>query len=200
MHIFFNALMILLVIIDPVLSAVVFTGLTSRYNKKKLLITAVKATLVAFGVMMLFAVGGGFLINVFGISLSAFRIAGGLLLFSTTFKMLFGDNDPDIESSKPSDKHDIAVFPIAIPLLAGPGCMTAIILLVSQTKTITDSIMVLSAIAVSNVVVLICLLMASKIKMIFGKGGINIITRVLGVLLAAMSVQFIIDGILGLIR
>jgi len=135
-----------------------------------------------------------------GISLPAFRIAGGILLFVTAFRMLFGHPQPEsVKKNKSAyQDHDIAVFPIAIPLLAGPGCMTAIILLMSRAETSVDHITVLAALVATHLTALVCLLVASPIQKLLGSGGVNILARVMGVILAAMSVQFVTDGLRGM--
>jgi multiple antibiotic resistance protein len=199
-EIFVNAFITLAVIIDPIGTAAVFCVMTAHYDQPRFRKTALRAAAIAFGLLLFFALFGSILLQKLGISLPAFRIAGGILLFVTAFRMLFGQPQPEsIKDEKSSfDKNDIAVFPIAIPLLAGPGCMTAIILLMSRTHDATENIAVLAALVTVHVVALSCLLAASPIQKWLGDGGVNILARVMGVILAAMSVQFVVDGLRGM--
>lgn len=194
-QLFLNAFIILLVITDPIVSAIAFVGLTSGYKRKKILSSAIKAIIVSFGLMLFFAFFGSSLIEMLGISLPAFRIAGGLLLFITSVRMLFGPDELTAVPDKKLEVYDIAIFPIAIPLIAGPGCITAIILLMSKATTVGEGAMVLAAILANCVIVFGCLLTAGTVKKLFGKSGIIVISRITGVLLAALSIQFVVDGI-----
>ena len=202
LEIFLNAFITLLVITDPLGTAAVFTSLVVGQDGAKIKAMAVKATLIAFFLLVFFSFLGAPLLTQLGISIPAFRIAGGLLLFVTAFRMLFGDHDPQSlkgEDGSYGDRSDIAVFPIAIPLLSGPGCLTAVILLASkaQDQTGGQAALIAAMVAVS-VVTLACLMGAGAVQRFVGKSGLNILARVMGVVLAAMSVQFIADGIRGM--
>jgi multiple antibiotic resistance protein len=132
------------------------------------------------------------------ISLSAFRVAGGLLLFTTAFRMIMGYHDPDqldSEKSTYKDRSDIAVFPLAIPLLAGPGTMTAALMFTTEAQTMPEHAAVMAVIVLVELIALASLLGAAKLSEFFGPTGNSIIARVMGILLAAMAVQFIADGI-----
>ena len=197
---FVNAFITLIVIVDPIGTAAVFCAMTARYSKLQSRKTAFRAASIAFCLLVFFGFFGSVLLEKLGISLPAFRIAGGILLFASAFRMLFGQPstdtvDPDTNAFK---DHDIAVFPIAIPLLAGPGCMTAIILLMSRAHDPMEGITVLGALVAVHTVALTCLLLSSRIQKVLGSGGVNILARVMGVILAAMSVQFVTDGLRGM--
>jgi multiple antibiotic resistance protein len=198
--VFINAFITLTVIVDPIGTAAVFCSMTPRFGKEKSQKTALRAVLIALNILLFFGLCGSSLLTELGITLPAFRIAGGILLFVTAFRMLFGH--PQAESvrknSAAHQEHDIAVFPLAIPLLAGPGCMTAIILLMTHAQSGVEQLTVLGALAVTHVVALICLLLAAPIQKLLGSGGVNILARVMGVILAAMSVQFVADGLHGM--
>ena len=200
LEIFINAFITLTVIIDPIGTAAVFCAMTAQFNEKQFRKTAIRAATIAFCLLLFFGLFGSALLEKLGISLPAFRIAGGILLFVTAFRMLFGHPQPEsVKQDKNTyEDHDIAVFPIAIPLLAGPGCMTAIILLMSRTHDTIESLTVLGALIATHVVALSCLLVASPIQKMLGSGGVNILARVMGVILAAMSVQFVTDGLRGM--
>lgn len=199
-EIFLNAFITLTVIVDPVGTAAVFCGMTAKFENKKFRQTAFRATSIAFGLLLFFGLFGSALLEKLGITLPAFRIAGGILLFVTAFRMLFGQPQPESvkNDSNNYEEHDIAVFPIAIPLLAGPGCMTAIILLMSRARDISEQATVLGALMATHLVALLCLLVAAPIQRLLGSGGVNILARVMGVILAAMSVQFVADGLRGM--
>lgn len=190
----------LFVIADPIGTAAIFMALAHGYSDEQTRKTAQKAAIIAGALMLLFGVAGSHLIPLLGITLPAFRIAGGLLLFVTAYRMVMGQrekqrtresgiNNPD------QDNEDIAVFPLAIPLLCGPGCMTASILLMDKPDTMGGHIQVGAAMVAVQIVSYLCLRYAPAISRTIGSTGTSIIARVMGVLLAAMAIQFIADGI-----
>ncbi len=200
--IFINAFITLLVIANPLAAAAVFTGLMAGYDSNRIKKTSYRAVFVSFGLLVFFALLGEPLLDSLGISIPAFRIAGGMLLFVTAFRMLFGHHEAETLGKMPevyNDRSDVAVFPMAIPLLAGPGCMTASILLTSKANDVSGGwFAVLVAILAVMGVSLACLLMAGPLQRLIGYSGTNILVRVMGVVLAAMSVQFIADGLRGM--
>lgn len=199
-EIFINAFITLTVIVDPVGTAAVFCAMTVGYDAVKFRKTTFRAVTIAFTILLVFAFFGSVFLKKLGISLPAFRIAGGILLFVTAFRMLFGQPQPESlhKDDNRYEEHDIAVFPIAIPLLAGPGCMTAIILLMSRADGPLQSTAVVGALVATHLLALGCLLAAAHIQKVLGSGGVNILARVMGVILAAMSVQFVTDGLRGM--
>ena len=195
---FLATLIALFVIVDPFGTAAVFAALTRGQSAAQSQRIAVKAVLIAIGLLLFFGFAGQTLLNYMGISLPAFRIAGGLLLFVTAFRMLMGIHDPDhLDSAGTAyvDRSDIAVFPLAIPMLAGPGCITAVLLHMTTPGGIENTISVSLAIIVVEVIALFCLIGAAKLVRVFGATGTGILARVMGILLAAMAIQFIADGI-----
>ena len=198
LDLFLSALVSIFVIVDPFGSAAVFAALTKGMVRTEQVRIAVKAVIISASVLFVFSFVGEWLLHHMGISLSAFRIAGGLLLFVTAFGMLMGFHDPNaLDSDKSSFKNrsDIAVFPIAIPLLAGPGTMTATIMFTTSAHSIIEYGMVLCAVAIVQAIALASLLGASWLSNMFGPTGNGIIARIMGILLAAMAVQFIADGV-----
>jgi multiple antibiotic resistance protein len=194
---FLSAFVTLIVIIDPLGTAAVFAALTQGREPEHVEKIARKATLIAAGVLFFFGLFGATLIKQLGISLEAFRIAGGLLLFVTAFRMLMGHHDqPEIESqtSVYKDHSDISVFPLAIPLLSGPGCMTAMILLTNQSDAWQDKTLVFIAAALALALAYIAMRVVEWVMRTIGASGVQIIARLMGILLAAMAVQFIADG------
>ena len=198
MELYLSALVTMFVIIDPLGTAVVFGGLTHDAPRAGQRGIARTAGLVAAGVLVFFGLLGGELLARLGISLNAVRIAGGLLLFVLAFRMLMGQHDhqslqqPD---SVYADRSHLAIFPLAIPLLAGPGSITAMILLNGQARDIFARGMVFAAMATVLVLAIACMLLSSQLKRLLGAGGMVIVARLIGILLAAMAVQFVIDGL-----
>lgn len=196
--VFANALTTLLVIISPIEAAAIFAGLSPHYSPEQFKRTAYRATFVAAGLLYFFGFCGHAFLESLGIGIPSFRIAGGILLFITASRMLFGYHPaPDLakENENPNQQSDIAVFPIAIPLLAGPGSITATILLMSRTHEIAEKLSIATALLVTLVVSFGCLISARLLQKTIGKNGIDIMSRVMGVILAAMSVQFVADGL-----
>lgn len=191
----------LLVVIDPVGQAPIFAGLTRGYQRREQRGMALRGILIATIVLYLFAFGGNLLMSFLGIGMPAFRIAGGLLLFFLAVDMLFARESglrstTEPEKEEAGRRRDISVFPLAIPLIAGPGAMTTILLLMGQGAA--DPYLTAGMLAVLALVLgltLISLLFAVRINALLGVTGANVISRVLGIILAALAVQFILDGI-----
>lgn len=199
-----NAFVTLFVTIDPLGLAPIFLAITSGASKQERMKIAVRAVVTAAVILIAFALIGQAILSVLGISLGAFRIAGGLLLFVIAFEMVFEKRKE--RKSKSAQKaltddeiHNIAVFPLAIPLIAGPGAISAVLLLVSQSSGWVDQGSVLAVILFVLVLVMLMFLLASPVERLLGESGRNVLTRLLGVLLSALSVQFIADGIQAII-
>ncbi|HAT86783.1 MAG TPA: MarC family protein [Rhizobiales bacterium] len=199
-----NAFVTLFVTIDPLGLAPIFLAITSGASKQERMKIAVRAVLTAAVILIAFALIGQAILSVLGISLGAFRIAGGLLLFVIAFEMVFEKRKE--RKSKSAQKaltddeiHNIAVFPLAIPLIAGPGAISAVLLLVSQSSGWVDQGSVLAVILFVLILVMLMFLLASPVERLLGESGRNVLTRLLGVLLSALSVQFIADGIQAII-
>ena len=196
-----SALVTLIVTVDPPGLAPIFLSLTPGMSTLSRRRVAVRAVLIAFVIMTATALGGAPLIDVLGITLPAFRIAGGLLLFTIAYQMIFGGRqERKAETAEKAITEDhirnIAAFPLGIPLMAGPGAITAILLLAGRAQG--DPIRIGILIAVIGLVVLACLvsfMLAARISRLLGVTGNIVLTRLLGVILAAMAVQFVIDGV-----
>ncbi len=152
---------------------------------------------MAIGILLLFSVFGTLILTFIGISMPAFRIAGGILLFLTALDMLFERRtkrrEDTADEEEPDD--DPSVFPLAIPLIAGPGAIATVILLVGQTDTTAGYFAVIGVLAAVLALVFLMFLSAPALERMLGKTGITVVTRLLGMLLAALSVQFILDGL-----
>ncbi|MDX9690567.1 MAG: NAAT family transporter [Proteobacteria bacterium] len=197
-QLFLNAFVSLLVIANPLGVASVFVALMAHSSRDEIKATARKSVGVATGILLFFAFFGEWLLMELGIRLPSFHVAGGALLFLIAYQMLFTENRFGASGSETTgyaDRTDIAVFPLAIPLIAGPGCMTATILLMSRAQGFAQSTIVLAALFVVMGITYASLLLARRLVRIIGTSGNIIIARVMGVLLAARSVQFIVDGL-----
>lgn len=188
---YLNALTGLFVIIDPIGAALIFHSLIPEGETRHRNIMAFKSILISIFLLIIFGNYGEPLLDQLGININSLRIAGGLLLFYTAFNMI----TEKVEYTSNSEKKDISVFPMAIPLLAGPGALTLSILLFSQSSDVTVQISIAVAI-ISICILTFVLMLASKyLKKIIGETGDEILRRFLGVILAALAIQFIYDGI-----
>ena len=200
-----SAFVTLFVIIDPIGIAPLFLALTAERKAADRRKTAARAVLIAVLVLVAFAIGGSWLLQAMGISLPAFRVAGGILLFWISFEMVFEQRtrrkETTAERSVAEEPHDdIAAVPLAVPLMAGPGAITAVILLESQSGGGWIEFAWVIAVIVSVLAVtLAILLVAVPIGHLMGKTVRTVVTRLLGVILAALAVQFVADGVLELI-
>ncbi len=195
----FNSFVTLVVVVDPLGLAPIFAALTRGYSKERKKEAAIRGTIVGAIILFLFALVGDSLLGALGIGLPAFRIAGGALLFLISLDMLFarpsGMRSRTVrEQEEDSYEEDISIFPLAIPLLAGPGAITGV-LLYTGGRDPMEVATVLGVLAVILLLTLLSLLLAPRVMDFFGESGTNVLSRVLGVLLAALAVQFILDGI-----
>ncbi|MBN9437810.1 MarC family protein [Bosea sp. (in: a-proteobacteria)] len=201
-----SALVTLLVTLDPPGLAPIFLSLTRGMTNDERRQVAVRACLIAFGILAFFGLVGDIVLKALGVSLPAFRIAGGLLLFWISFEMVFERRNErkqaTAETAITQDHiRNVAAFPLAIPLMAGPGALTAVMLLAGRAGG--DIAMLTSLAVICGLVILSCLatfLLAVPIARLLGVTGNVVLTRLLGVILAALAVQFVIDGMRAVIR
>lgn len=186
----------LFVVIDPPGLVPLFIALTQGMDAAHRRRLALRACLIAAFLLTLFGLAGEAILGFIGISMPAFRIAGGILLFLTALDMLFERRTQRREGQKAEQDHDPSVFPLATPLIAGPGAIASMILLVGQgggTWGATLTVMLLMAAVLA--VTFLFLLASPPLERLLGRTGTVVITRLLGMLLAALSVQFVIDGV-----
>ena len=184
----------LFVVIDPIGLTPIFVALTAGMAPARRRAIALRACAIAAGLLVAFAVLGEAVLGFLGISMPAFRIAGGLLLFLTALEMLFERRSKRREDRADDPTDDPSVFPLALPLIAGPGAIATMILLSDGA----DAAGIAQGIGVMLAVVALCLAffsLATPIERLLGAVGITVVTRVLGMLLAALSVQFVLDGL-----
>jgi multiple antibiotic resistance protein len=200
-----NAFVTLMVTIDPPGLAPLFLALTTGMNRAERSQVALRSSLTAFIVLTVFAVAGAQILALFGITLGAFRIAGGLLLFWIAFEMIFERRNERKEKSAEvaiTKDHirNIAAFPLAIPLIAGPGAISATILLAGTLSSATSRLALIAIILICIASCYIVFFLAERIDRFLGETGRSILTRLLGVILAALAVQFVADGIRTLVN
>ncbi|HEY6831463.1 MAG TPA: MarC family protein [Pseudolabrys sp.] len=194
-----SALVTLLVVVDPIGLVPTFLGITYGLPPKARLNVALRACLIAATILAGSALIGDWLLRTLSISLPAFRIAGGLLLFSIASEMVFGvrleRQSREAEDAIEERVRNIAAFPLAIPLMAGPGAITATLLLAGRGASDPSRLAIL--LAVIAIVLTLCFLafvLAARIERLLGVTGNTVLSRLLGVLLAALAVQYVIDG------
>jgi multiple antibiotic resistance protein len=196
----FNAFVTLLVTIDPPGLAPLFLALTRGMNRSERQQVGLRASIIGFLLLALFALAGAVILSVFGITLPAFRVAGGLLLFFIAFEMVFERRQERKEKSADvaitrDMIHNIAAFPLAIPLIAGPGAISATVLLSGSFSGPVGQAMLVAVILAAIVATYLVFLLAERVDGFLGQTGRSILTRLLGVILAALAVQFVADGV-----
>ena len=199
-ELFGSALITLLVIIDPPGCAPIFASLTRGTTGAHRRAMALKSSLIAWAILMFFALLGRPMLHALGISLASFRIAGGILLFYIAVDMVFERRTQRRENRAHSiegtpQAEDISVFPMAIPMIAGPGSIASAMLWVSRAEDWANVAIVLAAITTVMILTLLTLLASGPLMRLMGEKVEAMITRILGVILAALAAQFVIDGL-----
>ncbi len=188
----------LFVVIDPPGLVPLFIALTRGMNAERRRAMALRACLIAAIILLLFGLAGETLLGFIGISMPAFRIAGGILLFLTALDMLFERRTQRREGQTAEPDHDPSVFPLATPLIAGPGAIATMILLMGEADGSWPATLAVMGLLLSMMLATYLFLLASPpLERLLGRTGTIVITRLLGMLLAALSVQFVIDGVRG---
>ncbi|MAU52612.1 MAG: MarC family transcriptional regulator [Roseovarius sp.] len=196
-----TAFVTLLVIIDPIGMTPLFVALTQGMSAARRRAIAIRACIASALILILFAALGEAVLGFVGISMPAFRIAGGLLLFLTALDMLFERRSQrrkgQADAAEEDEGDDPSIFPIAIPLIAGPGSIATVILLAGQKPGAEGLAYVIGVMLFVIGLVFLMFLMGSLLERALGRVGINVVTRLLGMLLAALAVQFVLDGLRG---
>jgi multiple antibiotic resistance protein len=191
----------LFAIVDPVAVIPVFLGLTDRYTAQERAAASLKACAIASAILCVFAVTGEGIFRLFGISIPAFRIAGGILLLFLGMAQLEAHRErvKTEEENESYSRDDISIFPLATPLLAGPGSISTVVLQSSDVHGPVQNALFLLAIGLVFVVTYFLLKSAPHLYRLLGKTGINLVTRIMGIILTAIAIQFIIDGVMGVV-
>jgi len=196
-----GAFVTLLVVVDPPGVVPMFVALTKGEPQAHRRAILTRAVLIAFGAALFFLVAGRAVLSYLGVTVHAFSISGGILLFVAAMPMLFGQRG-GLQSPEPKEEtsaaHDIAVFPLAMPLLSGPGTIATILLLTSQAGGDYQKLMAIGiAIAAVFLVAFVTLYVGARLIRLVGEGGVDIATRVMGIVLAALAVQYVLNGVTG---
>jgi multiple antibiotic resistance protein len=192
-----TAFLTLFVIVDPVGLSSLFLGVTASHSARRRRNTALRAVLIALGILIVFMFGGGPLLKYLGVSVDAMLIAGGLLLFKLSFDMVLArrERQTDVEEEEAHHRDDVAVFPLAIPLIAGPGAFATILVLGNVSRDLDYTAVLIGALVAVLFIVYVGFRLADPIHRVLGDTGTSVVTRVLGIILAAVSVQMVIDGV-----
>tara|TARA_R110000782_G_scaffold182437_6_gene272725 strand:+ start:68115 stop:68732 length:618 start_codon:yes stop_codon:yes gene_type:complete len=199
-ELFISAFITLVVVIDPPGCAPIYASITTGATARQRRAMAIRAVLIAAGILLLFGLYGKQLLGTLGINLNSFRIAGGIMLFIIALEMVFEKRTQRREDRAQKiidtpEVEDVSVFPMAMPMIAGPGSITTVMLLMARAEGIEERLVVLGAMAATLLLMLVSLLAAGPIMAVLGQKIEAVITRLLGVLLAALAVQFVIDGV-----
>ena len=183
-------------VIDPIGTVPVFIAVTRHQNPAEKRRTALKATLVASVILVFFVLAGEQILESLDIPLSAFQVSGGIILFLFALTMIFGDSKPESEIKSIKNTTEIAIFPMAMPSIASPGAMLAVVLLTKNSEhsiweQIQSSFMMISVLAI----VLVLLLLSTKVHKIIGNAGASVISRVMGLILSSVAVANVIEGV-----
>lgn len=200
LELFLSAFITFFVVIDPPGCAPIYASLTGGAAPAQRRAMAIRAIVVSLGILIIFAAFGEDLLSALGISLAAFRIAGGIMLFLIALEMVFEKRQTRREDRAEKimdtpEVEDVSIFPMALPMIAGPGSIATIMLLMARSNGLEETFVVLGAMVAVLLLTLFALLAAGPIMRLLGAKIEAVITRLLGVLLAALATQFIIDGL-----
>jgi multiple antibiotic resistance protein len=201
---FVYAFTTIFVIVNPVEATLVYVTLTSSLNSKERTHIYRRTTLVAFAIAILFSLGGDAVLRIFGITVDSLRVAGGILLFLVAIDMLRGirrqNKVTEAELMDANSREDVSIFPLAIPLLTGPGAITTVVVLMGAADSLAKKSLVLLAISLTFLATFFILKFSQYIDRALGITGIMVMTRIMGLILGAVAVSFVATGIWNLYR
>ncbi|MBW6524698.1 MarC family protein [Sphingomonas sp. RHCKR47] len=205
LELFVSSFVTFFVVIDPPGCAPIFAGLTAGATAAHRRAMAVRAVIVSAIILLVFALVGEPLLHGLGIELASFRIAGGIMLFLIALEMVFEKRtqrreDRAAKVQATSEVEDVSIFPMAMPMIAGPGSIATVMLLMARNNGFERSLVVFGALLANLVLMLVALLAAGPLMRVVGAKIEAVVTRILGVLLAALAVQFVIDGVMEQLR
>jgi multiple antibiotic resistance protein len=199
-EIYLQSFILYFVVIDPFGTTPIFMSLTQHQNSKEKLKSAFEGVLTATIILIFFSLVGNFLLSYLNISLGAFKIAGGIILFIISMEMLFDKRQERKEKNIENVSNNIAIFPLAIPLLSGPAAITSVIVIVSQFgNNLTYQLMSTASLLSVMLITFILFFIVSKSQQLINKKVTNVFSRVISIILAGLSIQYIIDGVISLI-
>lgn len=182
------------VVVNPLTTAFVFMSVTSNFSDKEKKAVAKKAATISTIILISFALLGGVIFTVFGVTLAAFRIAGGIILFGIGMKMIYDRHDKE-EFEKGKSESDISVIPLAIPFISGPGSIATVIILTTEAVSFNHTLIVIAAILITTISCYFSMVYSEKLTKYLGRTGRQVVSRMFGLILAVIAVQFIINGI-----
>lgn len=196
---FLAVLVSVFAIVNPVGTIPTFLALTGSYSQRERRHVIVKATLVGLGVLLLFGLAGERIFKVFDITIPAFRIAGGILIFKVAFDMLHGErpksDSNDQEITDALERENVGITPLGVPLLTGPGAITTVMILVATADGPTDVMLVYAACVLVFAATFVLLFTGEQLFRFMGRSGLMVFTRIMGLILAALAVQFVVNGL-----
>lgn len=183
-------------VIDPIGTVPVFIAVTSKYKERVKKKVALQATLIAAVILMFFVLAGEVILTAIDIPLSAFQIAGGIVLFLFALSMIFGESKPEQEVKLASSERETAVFPLAVPSIASPGAMLAAVMQTENTQfTVWEQVQVTTMMLAVLLVALVLMLASSYVHRFIGDSGASVISRVMGLILASVATASVLSGI-----
>jgi multiple antibiotic resistance protein len=183
-------------VIDPIGTVPVFIAVTSRFEEKQKKIIALQATLASAGILVFFVIAGELILNAIDIPLPAFQIAGGIILFLFAISMIFGESKPEEELKLAKNTSETAIFPLSVPSIASPGAMLAAVLLTENSEySLSEQAQTAAIMCSVLLITLVLMLLASGVHRLIGNGGAALVSRVMGMILAAVAVTNVLAGI-----
>ena len=186
-------------IVNPVGTIPTFVALTAGYTQRERRHVITKAVLVGAGVLLVFGLVGQRIFDVFAITIPAFRIAGGILIFKVAFDMLHGErprsDSNEQEITDALERENVGITPLGVPLLTGPGAITTVMILVATHTSATDRVLIYVAVGIVFAVTFVLLFAGERLFGLMGRSGLMVFTRIMGLLLAALAVQFVVTGL-----
>jgi len=186
-------------IVDPFTAVPVFLALVGAHPHKAQARAALRASATCFVVLSVFGLAGSLIFEFFGITLPAFKIAGGIILFVVAFEMMQAKRSDtratNEEAIEAETKEDVGLIPLGLPLLSGPGAIATVMVLVGKAKDVPEKLVLFGSVAIVSLIAFLTLRSASVVARVLGKTGINVIGRVMGLILAAVAMQFVLDGL-----